>query len=139
MNLLSVIPTSASAFSHVCLSLSAPSAFSPSLITIDPSLSPRLPFPLKRGLVSTILRAGIRIEIIMRGIVRQDDPVGMGPAGGASMRRRNWIAGAREIVRATGGKGVVLSSGAMKAGEMRGTEDLINLYVHALLYDLTIC
>ncbi|GAA5920265.1 hypothetical protein JCM5296_004594, partial [Sporobolomyces johnsonii] len=37
------------------------------------------------------------------------------------------IAGAREVVRATGGKGVVISSGAVRAGEMRASEDLVNL------------
>ena len=121
--LLSAIPTSLAAFSHTCLSLSPPSLYSPTLITFDPSLSPRLPFPLKRGLVNTMLRAGMMFEIVVRGVVRQDD----GAGGGAGNRRRNWIAGAREIVRATGGKSVVISSGAEKAGEMRGWEDLVNL------------
>ena len=32
-------------------------------------------------------------------------------------------------MRATGGIGIVLSSGAVEAGEMRGTEDMINLCV----------
>ncbi|ORY47188.1 RNase P subunit p30-domain-containing protein [Leucosporidium creatinivorum] len=122
--LLSVTPTSLTSFSHVALSLSPPSPFAPTLITLDPSLSPRLPFPLKRGLVNTLQRAGVVFEIILRGMTKQDEP---GAAGGAASRRRNWIAGAREVVRATGGKGVVISSGAVKAGEMRGTEDLINL------------
>lgn len=64
-------------------------------------------------------------EIVTTGILRQEEQ-GATP-GAAGTRRRNWIAGAREIVRATGGKGVVISSGAVKAGEMRGSEDLINL------------
>ena len=62
--------------------------------------------------------------------MRQDDA---GVAGSGN-RRRNWIAGAREIVRATGGIGIVLSSGAVEAGEMRGTEDMINLSVIPLSY-----
>ncbi|GAA5968624.1 hypothetical protein JCM11641_007704 [Rhodosporidiobolus odoratus] len=123
--LLSVTPTSLTSFSHVALSLSPPSAFSPTLIILDPSLSPRLPFPLKRGLISSLSRAGVRFELILRGVTRQDEP-GEQP-GEAGKRRRNWIAGAREVVRATEGKGVVISSGAHKAGEMRGSEDLINL------------
>ncbi|KAL8286914.1 hypothetical protein RQP46_003920 [Phenoliferia psychrophenolica] len=121
--LLSLSPPSLSVFSHAALSLSPPSLFSPSLLTFDPSLSARLPFPLKRGLVNTLLRAGVFFEITLRGILSQDEPNG----STAGTRRRNWIAGAREIVRATGGKSVVISSGAVKAGEMRASEDLINL------------
>jgi len=49
------------------------------------------------------------------------------PAGESGKRRRNWISGAREVVRATEGKGVVIVSGAKSAEEMRGSEDLINL------------
>ncbi|GAA5824734.1 hypothetical protein JCM11251_005319 [Rhodosporidiobolus azoricus] len=123
--LLSVTPTTLTSFSHVALSLSPPSPFAPTLITLDPSLSPRLPFPLKRGLISSLARAGVGFELILRGVTRADE-AGEQP-GETGRRRRNWIAGAREVVRATEGKGVVVSSGAHKAGEMRGSEDLINL------------
>ncbi|GAA5984584.1 hypothetical protein JCM10908_003411 [Rhodotorula pacifica] len=123
--LLSVSPTNLSSFSHIALSVAPPSPFAPTLITLDPSLSPRLPFPLKRGMISTLSRTGVGFELVLRGVTRLDLP-GEQP-GEAGKRRRNWIAGAREVVRATEGKGVVISSGAVKAGEMRGTEDLINL------------
>ncbi|GAA6016078.1 hypothetical protein JCM11491_000661 [Sporobolomyces phaffii] len=123
--LLSVGPTSLTSFSHVALSLSSPSAHSPTLITLDPSLSPRLPFPLKRGMISTLARSGVSFELILRGITRQDLE-GEQP-GESGKRRRNWISGAREVVRATEGKGVVISSGAKTASEMRGAQDLINL------------
>ncbi|BGP43076.1 RNA-binding RNA processing protein rpp1 [Rhodotorula kratochvilovae] len=123
--LLSVAPTSLTSFTHVALSLSPPSPFSPTLVTLDPSLSPRLPFPLKRGLISSLSRAGVSFELVLRGVTRLDGP-GDAP-GDAGKRRRNWIAGAREVVRATEGRGVVVSSGAVRAGEMRAPEDLINL------------
>ncbi|KWU43433.1 PHP domain-like protein [Rhodotorula sp. JG-1b] len=123
--LLSVSPLTLSSFSHIALSVAPPSPFAPTLITLDPSLSPRLPFPLKRGMISTLARTGVGFELVLRGVTRLDQP-GEQP-GEAGKRRRNWIAGAREVVRATEGKGVVISSGAVKAGEMRGTEDLINL------------
>ncbi|BGO95012.1 hypothetical protein NBRC10512_006524 [Rhodotorula toruloides] len=123
--LLSVSPTNLSSFSHVALSLSPPTPFAPTLITIDPSISPRLPFPLKRGMISSLARSGVCFELILRGVTRLDQE-GEQP-GDSGKRRRNWIAGAREVVRATEGKGVVVSSGAVRAGEMRGTEDLINL------------
>lgn len=125
--LLSVSPLSLSSFSHIALSVAPPSPFAPTLITLDPSLSPRLPFPLKRGMISTLARTGVGFELVLRGVTRLDQP-GEQP-GEAGKRRRNWIAGAREVVRATEGKGVVISSGAVRAGEMRGTEDLINLCV----------
>ncbi|GAA5825055.1 hypothetical protein JCM3770_004515 [Rhodotorula araucariae] len=123
--LLSVAPTNLASFTHVALSLSPPSPFSPTLVTLDPSLSPRLPFPLKRGLISSLARAGVSFELVLRGVTRLDAP-GDAP-GDAGKRRRNWIAGAREVVRATEGRGVVVSSGAVRAGEMRAPEDLINL------------
>ena len=125
--LLSVSPLTLSSFSHIALSVAPPSPFAPTLITLDPSLSPRLPFPLKRGMISTLARTGVGFELVLRGVTRLDQP-GEQP-GEAGKRRRNWIAGAREVVRATEGKGVVISSGAVRAGEMRGTEDLINLCV----------
>ncbi|GAA5937206.1 hypothetical protein JCM1841_002326 [Sporobolomyces salmonicolor] len=123
--LLSLTPTTLTSFSHTALSLSPPSAFSPTLVTLDPSLHPRLPFPLKRGLISSLSRAGVGFELVLRGVTRQDEAGEQ--AGEAGRRRRNWIAGAREVVRATAGKGVVISSGAVRAGEMRASEDLINL------------
>ncbi|GAA5942157.1 RNA-binding RNA processing protein RPP1 [Sporobolomyces koalae] len=124
--LLSVVPTTLASFSHVALSLSPPSAHAPTLISIDPSLSPRLPFPLKRGLISTLSRFGVSFELVLRGLTRQDSGGG-GGEGDSGKRRRNWISGAREIVRATQGKGVVISSGAKCAHEMRASQDLINL------------
>lgn len=78
-------------------------------------------------MISSLVRSGTMIELIYRGIMRQDLPEDGSNGGSSGIRRKNWIGGAREIVRAMGGKGIVLSSGALKAGEMRGTEDLINL------------
>ncbi|SCV73572.1 BQ2448_7498 [Microbotryum intermedium] len=121
---ISIQPTTLTSFSHVSLSLSASSPFAPSLITLDPSLQPRLPFPFKRGLVHTLQRSGLKIEIVYRGITCADECSGLSQA---TMRRRNWISGAREIVRVMGGEGVVLSSWARQVGEMRGVKDMINL------------
>ena len=125
-SVLSVTPTSFTSFSHVALALSPPSPFSPTIISLDPSLSARLPFPLKRGPINSLLRAGLCFELVLRGMVRQDDP---GQPGGAALRRRNWISGAREVVRATGGKGIIISSGAVSAEEMRASQDIVNLWV----------
>jgi ribonuclease P/MRP protein subunit RPP1 len=131
--LLSSHPTTIGSFSHTCLSLSPPSVFAPSLVTFDPSLSARLPFLLKRGPVNTAQRAGLQFRIDWRGITRLDDP-GDAAGGGGGVRRRNWTAGAREIVRATGGVGVVMCSMAREPGELRAPADMINLYVLLFLF-----
>jgi ribonuclease P/MRP protein subunit RPP1 len=42
--------------------------------------------------------------------------------------RQNWMSNAREVVRVTGGKGVILSSGPGGSAEgMRGALDVVNL------------
>ena len=82
-------------------------------------------------MISTLSRFGVSFEIVFRGITRQDSESEGGDSSGK--RRRNWISGAREIVRATEGKGVVLISGAKNSNEMRGPQDLINLYDFLLL------
>jgi ribonuclease P/MRP protein subunit RPP1 len=41
--------------------------------------------------------------------------------------RRNIIAGARELIRVTNGKGVIISSEVRKCMEVRGPLDLCNL------------
>ena len=43
--------------------------------------------------------------------------------------RRNLFSGAREILRVTNGKGVILSSQAMDAMGLRAPYDVMNLYV----------
>lgn len=80
--------------------------------------------------MNQLITNGCIVEIVYRGVFAQDAAcVEIGGGGlSASTRRRNWINGAREVVRASGGK-VMITSGAKVAGEMRGTEDLINLWV----------
>ncbi|KAM0755250.1 hypothetical protein T439DRAFT_322291 [Meredithblackwellia eburnea MCA 4105] len=118
LTILSLPALTPTTLSYISLTLSPPSAFSPSLLSVDPSLSPRLPFVLKRGLVHTLLRSGVKVELVMRGLVEQ---------GEAGTRRRNWFNGAKEVVRAFGGENVVLSSLARREAEMRAPEDWVNL------------
>ena len=53
------------------------------------------------------------------------------PSDVARKLRQNFFTNAREVIRVTGGKGIILSSGPGGNGDgMRGPIDLINLYVH---------
>jgi len=41
--------------------------------------------------------------------------------------KRNWWAGAREVVRVTKGKGIVVSGGIVNREDLRGPKDVGNL------------
>ena len=78
----------------------------------------RFPFYFKHKTFSTAIQRGIRIEICYgSGIVASD--------GG--MARRNLISNATQLIRATRGRGLVISSEAKKALACRGPWDVINL------------
>lgn len=136
---LGIAPNSLGALSHTALSLAPPSAFSPSLLVLDAAKSPKPPFPLKRGLVGQLTRAGMRVEISYRAMLSAGDFAPRGnstnSSGGESglysdnvgERRRFWIGHAREIVRIAGAENVVLCSGARKPAEMRAPVDMANL------------
>jgi len=80
-----------------------------------PVTLPRLPFHLKHTLIRTALKNGAVFEIDYAGAV------------GAESERRNWWGGAREVVRVTKGKGILLSGGASEQTEIRAPRDAANL------------
>ncbi len=85
------------------------------LISID--LTVRHPFYLKHKTLHAALQRGIKFEICYApGIVASD-----------SMARRNLISNATQLIRATRGRGIVISSEASKAVACRGPWDVINL------------
>lgn len=45
-------------------------------------------------------------------------------------RRRNWWANAREVMRVTKGKNVIVSGGASALADLRSPLDAANLYVY---------
>lgn len=53
-------------------------------------------------------------------------------ASGGNVGRRNVVAGGKEVVRVTKGKGVIVSSGAARWNEMRAPDDVANLCVPSL-------
>lgn len=133
-NIISALPLDNAAFTHVCLTLSTPGPSSVDIITLDLASSPRLPFQLKRSMVLKAIADGAVFEVCYGSAMRSaaGQSSGVNSAAGSSMpinrdARRNVIAGAREIIRITNGKGVVLSSEVRRHLEMRGPLDLCNL------------
>jgi ribonuclease P/MRP protein subunit RPP1 len=84
------------------------------LISLD--LSVRLPFLLKFKTVSSALQRGIRFEIAYSPGI-----------SGSSDAKRNLIAGATSLIRATRGRGIILSSEARNALGLRAPHDVMNL------------
>lgn len=107
-NLVALRPANDKAFQLCCASLEC------DIISLD--LGMRLPFILKFKTVSSALQRGIRFEICYSpGIT------------GGSDARRNLITGATSLIRATRGRGIIISSEAKNAMGCRGPWDVINL------------
>jgi ribonuclease P/MRP protein subunit RPP1 len=107
-SLLALRPTNEKSFQLCCSSLEC------DIISLD--FTQRLPFILKFKTVSSALQRGIRFEICYSpGIV------------GGTDARRNVISGATALIRATRGRGIILSSEAKNALGLRGPHDIMNL------------
>jgi ribonuclease P/MRP protein subunit RPP1 len=108
-NIVALRPTNEKALGLCCQSLEC------DLISLD--LSVRLPFILKFKAMAAALQRGIRFEICYAG----------GVLGGGTEARRNLISGATALIRATRGRGIIISSEAKSALGLRGPWDLVNL------------
>lgn len=107
-DILALRPTTEKAFQLCCSTLEC------DLISLD--LTVRLPFPIRFKTVASALQRGVRFEInYAPGIT------------GSSDARRNLISGAASLIRATRGRGIILSSEARNALGLRGPHDAINL------------
>ena len=106
-HLLALRPTTEKSFAAACLSIQ-----DVPLISLD--LSTRLPFPLRRKQVAVAVSRGLRFEISYAQLF-------------SSTRRANFIGNVMNLIRATGGKGLVVSSGAGSAVELRAPRDVVNL------------
>lgn len=121
-DLLSVTPTTETAFQHACITLSELKPFSIDIISLDLAAAPRLPFHLKRSTVGAALANGVVFEITYGAAIATtlNTP-------DVSAARRNLFAGARDLLRATNGKGVIISSNASDALGLRAPYDVMNL------------
>ncbi|KAG6332864.1 hypothetical protein ID866_6227 [Astraeus odoratus] len=127
-DLVSLVPTTTATFSLACLTHSLPSPLTAHIISL-PLTSPRLPFHLKHTLVRTAIKNGAVFEINYVGALGEtsasSSTFGVGDSGPSA--KRNWWAAAREVVRVTKGKGIIVSGGVLAESEYRGPKDVQNL------------
>ena len=85
------------------------------LISLD--LSVRLPYHFKMKTLAAAIARGLRFEICY----------GPGVTGSGMEARRNLIGNAMALIRATRGRGIIISSEARRALAIRAPADVINL------------
>jgi len=111
-DILALRPLNKKALEQCCNSLEC------DLISLD--LSTRFPFYFNHTTLRNALQRGIKLEVCYApGILDSE--------GGAS--RRNLISNATQIIRATRGRGIIISSEAKRALACRGPADVINMAV----------
>ncbi|OJJ98186.1 hypothetical protein ASPACDRAFT_44691 [Aspergillus aculeatus ATCC 16872] len=108
-DLVALRPTNEKALLNACTNLEC------DIISLD--FSVRLPFHIKFKMVSAAISRGIRFEICY----------GPGVTGSGIEARRNLIGNAMGLIRATRGRGIIVSSEARKALGVRAPWDVINL------------
>ncbi|TIC26363.1 PHP domain-like protein [Wallemia mellicola] len=116
-DILAVKVVGPNSFNNACLNMAAPSPFAINIIQIDLSANTRLPFFFKRNTAGKAISDGAFFEICYGGALDGSNEYG----------RRNLIAGVKEIVRVTGGKGIIFSSNVKNALHLRSPYDVINL------------
>ncbi|KAH9960612.1 RNase P subunit p30-domain-containing protein [Russula dissimulans] len=112
-DIIALAPTTEGSFSLACLTHTQPSPLSAHVISV-PLEAPRLPFRMKHTMVRTASRNGAVFEIPYAGALD-------------SSTKRNWWAAAREVVRVTKGKGLIVTGGGMDVADLRAPKDTGNL------------
>ncbi len=108
-----------------------PSPLTAHIISLPLTLS-RLPYHLKHTLTRTAIKNGTVFEINYVGALGGENDTPLVEAGAAEngpAAKRNWWASARELVRVTKGKGLLLSGGVVVDEDLRAPRDVANLYV----------
>ncbi|KAE9390759.1 PHP domain-like protein [Gymnopus androsaceus JB14] len=113
-----------------CLTHTLPSPLTTHIISIPLTL-PRFPFHLKHTLIRTAIKNGAVFEINYVGALGRESDAVLIEAGAAEANggnaKRNWWAAARELVRVTKGKGLIVSGGVVAQADMRAPRDVANL------------
>ena len=120
------MPTTATSFSQACLTHSLPSPLTAHIISLQLT-SPRLPFNPKHTLVRTAIKNGAVFEINYIGALGESSTSTFGVSDSGLSGKRNWWAAAREVIRVTKGKGIIVSGGALAESDYRGPRDVQNL------------
>ncbi|KAH6701621.1 hypothetical protein VD0002_g8327 [Verticillium dahliae] len=113
-DLLAVRPTNERAFTSACLALA-----DPALISLD--LTARFDFHFRPKPCMAAVARGLRFEICYAHALR----AGGGPD--AAQARAAFVANFQALARATRGRGLVVSSAAQSALQLRGPADVVNL------------
>ncbi|KAL1896883.1 RNA-binding RNA processing protein rpp1 [Sporothrix stenoceras] len=133
-DLVAVRPTNEKAFQAACLSMAEPS-----LISLD--LTTYFPFYFKHRTCMAAVRRGVHFEVCYSQALRGggNGDASSEKSGSAARARALFVANLTGLLRATRGRGIVVSSGAvMKNGntsgggaggafELRGPADVVNL------------
>ena len=107
-DVLAVRPVDEKTFQHACNTLDC------DIISLD--LTQRLGFHFKFKTVSDAIKRGVRFEVCYsQGVL------------GEPLARRNLISNVTQLVRATRGRGIIISSEARRALGCRGPWDVVNL------------
>jgi len=112
-DVIALAPTTETSFSLACLTHTQPSPLSAHIISVPLDL-PRLPFRMKHTMVRTALRNGAVFEISYASALD-------------NTAKRNWWAAAREVVRVTKGKGLIVTGGSAEVADLRAPKDVGNL------------
>ncbi len=108
------------AFNLACQTHTSPSPVGCHIISVDLQSNTAASFFRKISTIRTVIKNGAVFEICYSPAVKRTT---------GERSRRNWWVNAKEVVRATGGKGIIFSSGAHEA-DVRGPKDVINLCDH---------
>lgn len=108
-DVLALRPITEKSLAQACQSLEC------DIISLD--LTTRFPFYFRQKTLSSALQRGIKIEICYAPAILESD----------GQARRNLISNATQLIRATRGKGLVISSEARRALALRSPCDVINL------------
>ncbi|KAF9269097.1 PHP domain-like protein [Marasmius fiardii PR-910] len=129
-DLLSLTPTNQATLALACLTHSLPSQLTIHIISIPLTLA-RPPFHLKHTLIRTAIKNGAVFEISYVGALGGESETTLVEAGAAdssaNSAKRNWWASAKELVRVTKGKGLIVSGGVVAQADFRAPRDVANL------------
>ncbi|KAK7983741.1 hypothetical protein PG989_011143 [Apiospora arundinis] len=114
-DIVAVRPTTEKEFSHACQEVRIEVA---SLISLD--LTQRFQFHFRPKPCMAAVSRGLRFEVCYGQTLRAG-------ASADPRTRATWIGNLMELVRATRGRGIVISSEARRVTELRGPADVVNL------------
>ena len=109
-DILAVRPLTKDAFHNACLTLDVP------IISLD--FTQHFPFHFRPKPCMAAVNRGVRFEICYSQVLNPNAD---------ARARANFISNATSLIRATGGRGIILSSEASTALLLRGPADVVNL------------